>query len=346
MTILFFTRLFYPHIGGVEKHIYEVGKRLIVQGHKVIIVTEIFDTNEKKIANFNLKGFEIHRIHVRKDDSGKKFLIWKWLWQNRKIIRSADIIHTHDVFFWYLPFRFIYPTKKVYITFHGYETVFPLQKKAIFIRKVSEILSTGNIIVGDYIKKWYGTKPDTVTYGGVDEVSTIKEKKLSKNNLNIVFIGRLEEDTGGLIYSEVLNILENNKVSFTFTALGDGSLRKTFARWGEVKGFVKDTTTYVEKADIVFASSYLSILQALVLKKVIVATYDNQLKKDYLTLAPFKKWITIEPDPVQLTHAIMRYLENPESFQSKISNGYEWAKKQTWEKVTNNYLNLWSINTK
>ncbi len=341
MTILFFTRLFYPHIGGVEKHVYEVGKRLIAQGHKIIIVTEKLSSNEKNNLEINLNGFEVYRIPVGKDGSDKKYKIWKWLWKNQELIKSADIIHAHDVFFWYLPFRLLYPTKKVYTTFHGYETVFPPQKNAIVIRKVSELLSNGNIIVGDYIKKWYKTKSNFVTYGGVNRVGSIKEKKLSKSNLNIVFIGRLDEDTGGLIYGEVLNILENNKISFTFTALGDGSLRKTFKRWGEVKGFVKDTTPYLEKADIVFASSYLSILQALILKKVVLATYDNHLKKDYLTLAPFKKWITIEHDPLQLTHAIMRFKENPQSFQAEIMDGYEWAEKQTWESVTNQYLKLW-----
>ncbi|KKQ93581.1 MAG: hypothetical protein UT19_C0010G0025, partial [Candidatus Woesebacteria bacterium GW2011_GWB1_39_10b] len=30
MKVLFLTRLYWPHVGGVEKHVYEIGKRLKV----------------------------------------------------------------------------------------------------------------------------------------------------------------------------------------------------------------------------------------------------------------------------------------------------------------------------
>lgn len=40
MKILFFARLFYPHIGGVEKHLFEISTRLTAMGHEVTIVTE------------------------------------------------------------------------------------------------------------------------------------------------------------------------------------------------------------------------------------------------------------------------------------------------------------------
>ena len=51
MTIVFLARLFYPHIGGVEKHVLEISRILIEKGHKVSIVTEKHD--------IKLKNFEI-----------------------------------------------------------------------------------------------------------------------------------------------------------------------------------------------------------------------------------------------------------------------------------------------
>ena len=39
MNILFLTRLYFPHIGGVERHVEEIGKRLIVKGKGVTVVT-------------------------------------------------------------------------------------------------------------------------------------------------------------------------------------------------------------------------------------------------------------------------------------------------------------------
>jgi len=71
------------------------------------------------------------------------------------LIQEADIVHCHDVFFWYLPFRFLYPKKKVFTTFHGWEGIFPPKWQAKVIRNISEKLSFGNICVGDFIRKWY-----------------------------------------------------------------------------------------------------------------------------------------------------------------------------------------------
>lgn len=166
MTIVFFTSRFYPEVGGVEKHALEVSKELIKRGHNIIVVSENHGGLKDRE---NYGGIEIYRIKINTSERLKKFVIWKWLFENRKLIEKADIVHCLDVFYWFLPFRFFYPKKPVFTTFCGYETQFPPSKKAIFIRKISEKLSWGNICVGDFIKKWYGTKPDFVTYGGINE---------------------------------------------------------------------------------------------------------------------------------------------------------------------------------
>ena len=96
MKILFLSRLYYPHVGGVEKHIFEISKRLINNGNTIIVVAEKHDRalQEKEILN----GIEIYRIPVNGNDWLKKFKIWIWLWKNRELIKTSDIIHAHDVF--------------------------------------------------------------------------------------------------------------------------------------------------------------------------------------------------------------------------------------------------------
>ena len=152
MTIIFFSRLFYPHIGGVEKHVLEVGKRLVEKGHKVIVITEEYQSKRKSAkVTGEMNGIKIYRIPVGLENWSKKFRIWWQLLKLKEIIRHADIVHCHDVFFWYLPSRFLYLNKPVYTTFHGYED-YPVSKKAIIVRKISEYLSMGNICVGDFIQ--------------------------------------------------------------------------------------------------------------------------------------------------------------------------------------------------
>lgn len=344
MTILFFTRYFYPHIGGVETHVLEIAKRLSQENNRVIIVTEELpdeDINLEKQPT--IKSLEIHRIPVGKDDRFKKFRIWKWLWRNTRLIKSVDIIHCHDVFFWYLPFRFLFFNKKVYTTFHGYETKFPVSKKAIFIRKVSEKLSNGNICAGQYIQKWYGTKSTYVTYGGTNKVQSSKFRVQNlRKKLKILFVGRLEKDNGMQIYLEALTRLQQMGIKYEFTVVGDGSLKKEAEKFGKVEGFLEDVEPFLQEADIVFASSYLSMLQSLIHKKLVVAVYDNPLKKDYLLDSPFARFVLTGNNGSDISGELVRTLKNNTELQKMCDEGFAWAQKQTWEKVVDIYLELWN----
>lgn len=346
MKVLFFTRSFYPHIGGVETHVREVGKRLVELGHSVTIVTEEqFSTSEEISAKLtgNLDGIKIYRIPIAVSEKQKKYTIWRWLWEHKVLLEEADVIHAHDVFFWYLPFRFRYPFKKVYTTFHGYETVFPPQKNAIRLRKLSEKLSAGNICVGDFIKKWYGTHPTFVTYGGVAKSEPAhSEWHIANRKLRISFMGRIEKDTGVAEYVNFLALLHKNKVDFSFTAIGEGSLKERFREFGETVGLVEKPELYLKRSDIIFASSYLSMLQALVHKKLIIAFYDNPLKKDYLLMSPFADYIIAEATPEEAFKKLKHFILNPNRLKKMITEGSEWAGEQTWEQVTDLYLKLWT----
>ncbi len=339
MKIVFFVRLFYPHIGGVERHVWEVGRRLVVGGHRVTVVTERSD--EALPLEETVDGIQICRIRVGGEDWGKKFRVWSEIWKLRKIVRHSDIVHCHDVFFWYLPLRFVYPYKNVFTTFHGYETVFPPQKSAIFIRKISEKLSRGNICVGDFIKKWYGTRPTFVTYGGIQNTKKSTFKTLNTSKINIAFIGRLDADTGLLFYMQALQLLKEKNIQFSFDLYGDGELKKIAQKTGTVHGFVKDVEKEIAQADIVFASSYLSILESMAELKQIYSTYSNPLKEDYLKMTPFSKFIVIENDPKKLAEKIEYYFKHPKEQKKMVDSAYDWVKDQTWDTITTLYVKLW-----
>ena len=147
MKILFLTRRAWPQIGGVEKHVREVSLRLEKKGHKVRVISE------KDIKYPHIKFIGL-------------LYIWYWLFRNRRLIKNSDIIHCHDVFIWYLPFRFWYPGKPVYTTFHGWEGQWPLPLKNILFKRLVSRLSWGTIAIGSYIEKYYGIKANKILYGG------------------------------------------------------------------------------------------------------------------------------------------------------------------------------------
>lgn len=247
MRILFFARLFHPHLGGVEKHVERVSQELIKLGHEVTVVTEQYHKKHKEVEK--RKGIKIYRIPVGGvSEKAKKWRIWRWLWQHQDLIQTADIIHIHDVFFWYLPFRFLYLLKKVFITFHGYETKFPPTKSAIFQKRLAAKLTAANICVGDYIGKWYGIKPTLVTYGATDQ----KKLPLPKKP-HVLVLGRPSKDN---------NIQE---------------VRLALKRVKHIP-----ITHSLRQASVVIASSYLSMLEALAAGRPVISLYSNPLKQDYL----------------------------------------------------------------
>ena len=124
--------------------------------------------------------------------------------------------------------------------------------------------------------------------------------------------------------------------------MGDGILRKEAEKQGKVFGFVKDVRPYILGSRFVFTSGYLGILEAIACKKLVFSVYDNPLKRDYLRLSPLAPWIIIEPEPAKLAEKIIFYQEHPEEENKLIEAGYDWVKKQSWEKTTEIYSRLWS----
>jgi len=344
MKILFFSSLFYPHIGGVEKHVMEISKLLIEKNHRISVVTENYSQELK--SKENIKGIEIIRIPRIKKGKLKKFKIWKWLFENRKIISDADIIHCHDVFFWYMPFMFFYIKKPVYTTFHGYEN-YPLKLKDILMHKIAEKLSFGNIAVGSFIKKWYGTKPTYITYGGVNKVKSDPPRwagKLKIKSLKgAVFVGRLEKQTGIKTYVNAVKLIRKQMPFFKFGIIGDGKLRKEIKKNFKVLGFQRNPEKYFSKYNFAFASGYLSILEAMAEKRLIFADYDNPLKEDYLRMTPFSKFIVISNSSSELVSKIIFYLNNTKKQEQITEDAYEWVRKHTWKDVVNIYLKLWKL---
>ncbi|KAF6091247.1 phosphatidylinositol glycan anchor biosynthesis class A [Phyllostomus discolor] len=54
---------FYPNMGGVESHIYQLSQCLIERGHKVIVVTHAYGT--RKGVRYLTKGLKVYYLPLR-----------------------------------------------------------------------------------------------------------------------------------------------------------------------------------------------------------------------------------------------------------------------------------------
>ncbi|KKQ51579.1 MAG: Glycosyltransferase, group 1 family protein [Microgenomates group bacterium GW2011_GWC1_38_12] len=331
MKVLFLTRLYWPHVGGVEKHVYEIGKRLKVKGKSVTIITEKYDKhlNDEEIKD----GIKIIRIDYPKIKYLGIFYIWFWLLKNITLIKESDIVHVHDVFIWYWPFKILLPRKKVFLTFHGRWGVYPIPFTDILQKRIGARFSNGLICIGDYIPKSYGIRSDTIAYGA----TYIPKNIPKKDKKSIIYVGRLDKDIALKKYFSVIKKLKGYKIEFC----GQGELASEASLYGEVKGFV-DPKPYMQKAKYCFASGYLTILEALANKCLVFKTYDNALQKKYFELTPFSKFIITSNNPRKLYDKFKYYEKNSKVANKLIEKGYNWVKWQTWEKLAQDYLNLWA----
>jgi len=287
MKILFISRYSWPHVGGVEKHIREVSLRLRKKGHKVTIISE----NDIKYPHIKYIGL---------------LYIWLWLFKNRDLIARSDLVHIHDVFIWYLPFRFLFPNKKVYTTFHGGQGIWPIPFYHKILARLAWRLSRGTVAVGDFIPKYFKIKPDKVVYGAADSCRKTNRKK----EKSVIFLGRLEKETG--VY-EFLKWIRSLVYGYKVDFIGDGSLKKQCEEHGTVHGFC-DPAPFLRKAEICVPGGYLSFLEAKTAGCKIKTFYNSPIKKDY--------WRAIK---------------------KKYSVSENGKKIPTWDDMVNIYLKLWGL---
>lgn len=124
-----------------------------------------------------------------------------------------------------------------------------------------------------------------------------------------IFLGRTSDDTG---YTEYQKLAEKFKIKL------------------DVFTDRPNAAELIPNYDYAFVSRYLAILESLAAGVPVFAHYNNKIKFDYLSMAPFINFIIIFDDYKKVE------LKNKD-----LVAGQKWAKTQTWEKLASQYDELW-----
>jgi len=334
---------YFPHLGGVEKHLLKVNRELQQRGYDIAVITQ------QHLPDLPLKEKVEGSVVIRLKTSGGshgswirktkyKLSIWQGVFNHLPLLRKAEIIQIHDVFFWLLPFLVFLPRKKLFMTFHGYEGGEKIGSRQRFWHQLASKLTQNNLCIGAFHQRWYGVQPGQISYGAVATRPTPPKKQPRRR---LVFIGRLHPDTGIMAHLEALKILQNKNPKYRLDVYGDGPQMPVAAAYTKkhrlnavFHGFSHKTEELVGKYQVAFVSGYLSILEALAAKTLPICFYDNNLRKEYLESTPFSQWLIKASNPRQIAQAVL----NDEQLHQKAVS---WAKKQSWTKLTNNYQQLW-----
>lgn len=352
--ILFFVPNYLPHLGGVEKHVKFLSEELLADGNEVYVIV---CRNDISLYERNYIGkIEVIRLHANSTKIYPHFSQITNLFKIRNEIEQANIIHFHDyktMYIWGIPAYLIFKLfkKRVYITFHGWEGILPIQQKTILLRRFCEFITNGSICIGHFIIKWYGTQSNIVSYGGVTPKKIINDSAIEfVDKQYALFIGRIEHDTGIIDYVQAWRKINERCPDLLLVVCGDGTLKqdveliinKHCIKNIIFKGFVEDINQYISQAEFVFASGYLAILESFSYYKPVIAFYDNELKKDYLEMIPNSSemmWITNDHNGIR--HAVQEVREKGTVTKSKIEKAYLYSRENNWTKVKEDYYRLW-----
>jgi glycosyltransferase involved in cell wall biosynthesis len=333
--VLFLSRLASPHVGGVERHIDEIARELIPRGHDLTVIAEQHDVKlplEEQTSLYRI-------IRIPKESRRSKMHLWKWMLQHGSEFLRADVIHVHDVFWWVLPLRLLFPGKKYYMTFHGYEGADEPTAKAIRAHTMAEQFTRGNICIGDWMRKWYHTKPSFVSYGAAR-----LSRKPAVPTASAIFFGRLSSDTGILEYIQGVKLLHGQ---ISLDIFGEGELLKNIeaeiqsAPFISYRGVAIDTAARTAHYRFAFVSRYLGMIEAMQTGRYVFAQWNNAIKRDYLESFPAINAATLFTYPEELAQELKYILDHPQKEKNAVELAGDWAKQQTWDKVATIYEELW-----
>lgn len=337
MRAVHVTPSFLPHLGGVETHVSRVCQELAQLGHENVVVTGSHDQRLPQLEQ--LTGVMVHRLP---HDVGQgKWALWRAIMRLRPLFAQADIVQVHDVWWWLLP---LYPliARKLFTTFHGWEGRYPVRVSAQLHRWLAAITSVKIMHVGDWIQEFYWDQPDCVTYGGVDAVRIARAPQTkAKKIVPLAFVGRLTPENNIAEYLKLIAQLRAGGLQCSMTWIGDGPLREQCQRTGRVTGMTKNVPHLLRGLPIVFANSYLSILQAQAAGAVVCAFYTNRLKQRYLETFPGASALCMSQNPAELAERVRALLANPSELERQRQVAAQFAREQTWRRVAEGYLQLW-----
>lgn len=329
---------YFPRSGGVEKHLLEINRTLTGRGHSVSVLVRYSPDIPEYQENENIRIWRL-------PEHDSSFGILLWLITHHSIFKGVDVIHSHDYYPRSLR-RFISKLAWVH-TFHGYEG-YPLVENAIKSRQIVRAEVAYCFCVGAFIEKWYGTKCDAIIYGAVNIPTKIHPVP---GTWDIIFYGRLENDTGFKDYLEAFNIISKTHPKVSLLVLGRGSLSEWAANFVtknklnvEFIDWVTDVLPYLKKSKIAFVSGYLAILEAAAMGKPIIANYQTPIKHDYLDCHPLRANLNISSNPAEIASSFETVLGQLSASSSKINTSQDWALGQSWNKLAELYESSYQRN--
>jgi glycosyltransferase involved in cell wall biosynthesis len=234
MKVLLVTPYFFPKIGGVERHTYNIAKGLAQKGHDVLVVTTL--DSPERLRTEELDGFRVIRLPILLKVSMTPFhpLWYFWL---KDIIKTEkpDVIEAHSPVPGLADIAFLAKGKtKFVIKYHsgslkkGKSTILDALLVAYEQVILKHILKKSDAIMAVYpqfLESLIG-KQDKIKFipPGVD-TKLFRPKPDIKKTTDVLYVGRIEHASawkGIDVLLKSIVILAKDKPDISLSIVGSG----------------------------------------------------------------------------------------------------------------------------
>lgn len=272
MKIIITASHFYPSLGGIEKHCFNIGTRLVRQGHELLAAstTLIGLRATRSFRNFSINGIEVRRF-IPFPFLVPFFAPGRWstsfapgmpFFLMKKSIES-DLIHAHgygffptDLSAWVCKIR----KKPLIITLHGFHPDYLAFKKNItaiqemhlmpYFKVIAQrSLTIADAIIAltphekDILRTYYHVPEEKITIipNGIDFQSylrthnkTVFKKRFNLKENIILFVGAIRQEKGLLYLLHAIPSILKEFPQTSFVLIGkDWGFKKTLLREGK-----------------------------------------------------------------------------------------------------------------
>ena len=361
MKIMVVTPYFYPHIGGVENYIYNIGEGLRKKYKwEIIVITPSLEKRERKVEIID--GIKIYRLPFWFKISNTP-VNPMWLFGIHRILieEQPDIINAHSPVPFISDIAFLIAGKiPLVITYHSGSMIkqssilnplialYELLFLPMLFRKSKKIICYSPDFMRRNLKK-YKAKVNYIP-PGVDKKVFKLSKKRSTND--VLFVGRIEKnsDWKGISYLiEAISIVKRIKPDISLRLVGPGDRVEYFKRYSQKLGINKNVKFVGSKINSELALEYqhskvivlpsltesesfgIVLIEAMACKKPVIGSNVGGIP---YVIDNEQNGLLVPPkDPKALAEAVTKILNNSELAKKMGENGYKKVKENfLWDK--------------
>ncbi len=332
-----------PAVGGVEKHLANVLETLNDQSYEFVVLT----ASHKRGLPLVEKAPHAEIIRIPHGKERNPLAVCRYIQSIRHRIAPYHVLHIHDVMpllFWWIPVLSL-GISRPYMTFHGYEQD-PVPIFWRLVRHVSAKIAKESLCIGRFIEDIYGIECDHLSIGAVRSI-----ERESHESSGLIYVGRLEPDTGIMSYIEALKILRRQyNLEIPLTVCGAGSLADAIRRLARqedldvtLKGVVNNPAENINGRLASLSAGYLSILESMMMGVPVIGMAKTYLRHRYL-LAVRKAGgpISIQTNASGIADEIVRLYQNKNLRKTLSRRAERFAEKHSWEKLADIYRTMWA----